>query len=147
MKVPEEFSYSEDHEWTSVDGGKVRIGITDYAQDALGDVVFVELPGVGADVDRGTTFGEVESTKSVLHTLAAACGVTLTNDQTDKEILSMRDKKMLIKVVEEGGFPRMIQPALIVNLELTKIGLSRNISVSSSHQVSGDVTSLETGVT
>ncbi|HEY9559076.1 MAG TPA: glycine cleavage system protein GcvH [Acidimicrobiales bacterium] len=65
MQIPEELRYSADHEWIKVEGGAVRIGITDYAQDALGDVVFVDLPEVGAAVSVGQTMSEVESTKSV----------------------------------------------------------------------------------
>ena len=65
MKVPEDRRYTKDHEWALLDGGRVRIGITDYAQDALGDVVFVQLPAVGTVVEAGGACGEVESTKSV----------------------------------------------------------------------------------
>jgi glycine cleavage system H protein len=65
MNVPGELRYSKDHEWARVEEGNVRVGITDYAQDALGDVVFVELPNVGDHVAVGGSFGEVESTKSV----------------------------------------------------------------------------------
>jgi glycine cleavage system H protein len=65
MNVPAELRYSTDHEWTKVAGSRVRVGITDYAQDALGDVVYVQVPGVGSPVVAGQTFGEVESTKSV----------------------------------------------------------------------------------
>lgn len=65
MNVPEGRRYTKDHEWALSEGGGVRIGITDYAQDALGDVVFVQLPEVGAEVGAGDTIGEVESTKSV----------------------------------------------------------------------------------
>jgi glycine cleavage system H protein len=65
MIVPEELRYSSEHEWARVEGARVRVGITDYAQDALGDVVFVELPEVGKDVESGALLGEVESTKSV----------------------------------------------------------------------------------
>ena len=66
MNVPEELKYSKDHEWAKVeDGGTVRIGITYYAQDALGDVVYVDVPTVGAEVKANDTFSEVESTKSV----------------------------------------------------------------------------------
>ena len=65
MNVPEQLRYSSDHEWVRRDGDVVRIGITDYAQDALGDVVFVQVPEVGASVAAGDSFGEVESTKSV----------------------------------------------------------------------------------
>ena len=65
MLIPDELKYSHDHEWARASGDVVRIGITDYAQDALGDVVFVELPSVGTSVQAGATIGEVESTKSV----------------------------------------------------------------------------------
>ena len=84
MKVPEELSYSEDHEWTRVEGDQIRVGITDYAQDALGDVVFIELPTVGATVERGTAFGEVESTKSVSDLFAPVSGtIAEVNDSLD----------------------------------------------------------------
>lgn len=84
MNTPEDLRYSTDHEWALLlkapdgDAGEstqVRIGITDYAQDALGDVVFVELPTVGQQVDSGGTFGEVESTKSVSDLFAPIAGV------------------------------------------------------------------------
>ena len=65
MNVPEDLRYSTDHEWARTEDGRVRVGITDFAQDTLGDVVFVDLPEVGATVSAGGTFGEVESTKSV----------------------------------------------------------------------------------
>jgi glycine cleavage system H protein len=74
MNVPAELRYSKDHEWAREEDGKVRIGITDYAQDALGDVVFVELPHVGDRVALGGTFGEVESTKSVSELYAPVAG-------------------------------------------------------------------------
>jgi glycine cleavage system H protein len=74
MDIPEDLRYSRDHEWVRVDGGEVRVGITDYAQDALGDVVFVELPEVGATVKRGDSFSEVESTKSVSEIYAPVSG-------------------------------------------------------------------------
>ena len=65
MNIPEELRYSSDHEWARLEDGKVRIGITDFAQDNLGDVVFVQLPEVGTAVQANATFSEVESTKSV----------------------------------------------------------------------------------
>ncbi|MGE3621520.1 MAG: glycine cleavage system protein GcvH [Acidimicrobiia bacterium] len=65
MNIPDDLRYSTDHEWVRVEGGKVRVGITDYAQDALGDVVFVDLPEIGTAADRGASVCEVESTKSV----------------------------------------------------------------------------------
>jgi glycine cleavage system H protein len=74
MDIPEDLRYSADHEWARVEGGDVRVGITDYAQDALGDVVFVDLPEVGATVKKGESFAEVESTKSVSEIYAPLAG-------------------------------------------------------------------------
>ncbi|HVX22867.1 MAG TPA: glycine cleavage system protein GcvH [Acidimicrobiales bacterium] len=80
MLVPDDLRYSTDHEWARATGTTVRVGITDYAQDALGDVVFVELPAVGAQVDAGGPMGEVESTKSVSEVYAPVAGtVTAVN--------------------------------------------------------------------
>jgi len=81
MQIPSELRYSTDHEWARRADGVVRVGITDYAQDALGDVVFVELPKVGTEVDAGSTLGEVESTKSVSEIYAPVAGtVVAVND-------------------------------------------------------------------
>jgi glycine cleavage system H protein len=81
MLIPDDFRYSSDHEWAKASGDVIRIGITDYAQDALGDVVFVDLPKVGAAVDAHGSIGEVESTKSVSEIYAPIGGtVTAVND-------------------------------------------------------------------
>lgn len=77
MNVPEDLRYSSDHEWVRAEGDLVRIGITDYAQDALGDVVYVQLPEVGAVVAAGDSFGEVESTKSVSEIYAPVAGTVV----------------------------------------------------------------------
>ncbi|MGH9047758.1 MAG: glycine cleavage system protein GcvH, partial [Acidimicrobiales bacterium] len=69
--------YSTDHEWARPERGRVRIGITDYAQDALGDVVFVDLPAVGKVVGAGEVVGEVESTKSVSEIYAPVAGTVV----------------------------------------------------------------------
>jgi glycine cleavage system H protein len=74
MNVPDDLRYTADHEWVRVEGGRARVGITDYAQDALGDIVFVQLPEPGAAVTAGTSFGEVESTKSVSDVYAPVTG-------------------------------------------------------------------------
>jgi glycine cleavage system H protein len=74
MDIPADLRYSTDHEWARVEEGRVRIGITDYAQDALGDVVFVEVPEAGTKVERGASFSEVESTKSVSEIYAPVSG-------------------------------------------------------------------------
>ena len=65
MHIPENLKYTSDHEWVMVESDKAKVGITDYAQDALGDVVFVDIPEVGKRVAVGETVTEVESTKSV----------------------------------------------------------------------------------
>jgi glycine cleavage system H protein len=81
MNIPEDLRYSPEHEWLRVDGTHVRIGITDYAQDALGDIVFVDLPAVGTTVESGAQLGEVESTKSVSEIYSPVAGtVTAVND-------------------------------------------------------------------
>ncbi len=81
MNVPEGLRYSSDHEWVAVDGDIARVGITDYAQDALGDVVYVDLPVAGASVAAAGSFGEVESTKSVSELYAPVSGeIAAVND-------------------------------------------------------------------
>jgi glycine cleavage system H protein len=77
MDVPEELRYSTDHEWVRLEGDRVRIGITEYAQDALGDVVFVQVPDVGAVVAAGGGVSEVESTKSVSDIYAPVSGTVV----------------------------------------------------------------------
>jgi glycine cleavage system H protein len=75
MNVPDDLLYSTDHEWIQISGNRARIGITDYAQDALGDVVYVQVPDVGTAVTSGQSFSEVESTKSVSDIYAPVSGV------------------------------------------------------------------------
>jgi len=74
MDYPAQLKYSAEHEWVAVDGTRARIGITDYAQDALGDVVYVNLPAVGTSVVAAATCAEVESTKSVSDIYAPVSG-------------------------------------------------------------------------
>jgi glycine cleavage system H protein len=74
MNVPGDLRYTSDHEWARLEEGRLRIGITDYAQDALGDVVFVSVPEVGSHLEGGVAFGEVESTKSVSDVFAPVSG-------------------------------------------------------------------------
>lgn len=71
---PDDLRYTEEHEWARRDGDLVRVGITHFAQDQLGDVVYVDLPPLGAQVQRGQPFGEVESTKSVADLYAPVSG-------------------------------------------------------------------------
>lgn len=77
MSIPEALRYSSDHEWISVDGSKIRMGITDYAQSALGDVVYVQVPTIGVSVSAGDTMSEVESTKSVSDIYAPVSGTII----------------------------------------------------------------------
>jgi glycine cleavage system H protein len=74
MNIPADLRYSSDHEWVRVEGATATIGITEYAQDALGDVVFVEMPDAGLAVAAGESFSEVESTKSVSDIYAPITG-------------------------------------------------------------------------
>ena len=85
--IPEELKYTEEHEWVQRTGeATVRVGITDYAQEQLGDVVFVQLPELGETVDVGQTLGEVESTKSVSDIYAPLAGeVVARNDSLDQQ--------------------------------------------------------------
>lgn len=73
-EIPADLRYTEAHEWVRVEDDAVVVGITDYAQDQLGDVVYVDLPGPGARVEAGQAFGEVESTKSVSDLYAPVTG-------------------------------------------------------------------------
>jgi glycine cleavage system H protein len=83
-EVPDDLKYTAEHEWARISDGSVRIGITDYAQESLGDVVYVSLPDVGTSVQQGASFGEVESTKSVSDLYAPVTGtVTARNDALD----------------------------------------------------------------
>jgi len=77
VNVPDDRRYTKDHEWARLEDGRVRVGITDFAQDALGDVVFVQLPEPGASLEAGGALGEVESTKSVSDIYAPVSGVVV----------------------------------------------------------------------
>jgi glycine cleavage system H protein len=86
MSVPAELSYTEEHEWVSIDGDIASVGITDYAAQQLGDVVYVSLPAVGSAVTAGDPCGEVESTKSVSDLYSPVDGqVTEVNSELDDD--------------------------------------------------------------
>lgn len=86
MSIPEELRYTADHEWVALDGTTARVGITDYAQRALGDVVYVSVPAPGSRVTAGEPCGEVESTKSVSDLYAPLNGeVTEVNSDIDED--------------------------------------------------------------
>lgn len=91
MDVPEDLRYSTDHEWVRREGDDLRVGITDYARDALGDIVFVSLPEAGATLAAGAVAGEVESTKAVSEIYAPVAGtVSVSNTALadDPEVLN-----------------------------------------------------------
>jgi glycine cleavage system H protein len=79
--TPEELRYTEEHEWVRGDGARMTVGITDYAQDELGDVVYVDLPAAGTRVEKGQPFGEVESTKSVSDLYAPLSGTIVERNE------------------------------------------------------------------
>jgi glycine cleavage system H protein len=85
MQTPDDLRYSQDHEWIRVEGNRARLGITDYAQDALGDVVFIDLPAIGTAVAGGQVISEVESTKSVSEIYSPVTGeiVEVNTDLVD----------------------------------------------------------------
>jgi glycine cleavage system H protein len=97
MEYPENLRYTKEHEWLRLENDDAVVGITDFAQDALGDVVFVELPAVGATVAAGQTFGVVESNKTVSDLFAPVSGrVTAINS-------SLRDEPELVNRDPYGG--------------------------------------------
>ena len=79
---PDDLRYTEEHEWTRAEGQRVTVGITAYAQDALGDVVYVDLPASGTRVEKGQPFGEVESTKSVSDLYAPLTGTIVERNES-----------------------------------------------------------------
>ncbi|MFY4775575.1 glycine cleavage system protein GcvH [Metabacillus sp. RGM 3146] len=84
MSTPKDLRYSEEHEWVKVEGDKVRVGITDFAQSELGDIVFVELPSVGDEIKADEPFGSVESVKTVSELYAPISGkVVEINEDLD----------------------------------------------------------------
>ncbi|AEV20665.1 glycine cleavage system protein GcvH [Geobacillus sp. G4] len=103
MNTPKELRYTKEHEWVRVEGENVRIGITDYAQSELGDIVFVELPEVGAEVTANEPFGSVESVKTVSELYAPISGTVVEvnealNDHPEYVNESPYDKAWMIVV-------------------------------------------------
>ncbi len=89
VNIPEGLKYSREHEWVRVDGQRAYVGITDYAQDELGDIVYVELPEVGAQLKAGETFGTVESVKTVSDLYAPVSGRVV---QVNEELANAPEK-------------------------------------------------------
>ncbi len=119
MNVPEELRYTSDHEWARLEeDGRIRIGITDYAQDALGDVVFVQLPEVGTSYAANDTFSEVESTKSVSDVYAPLAGavVEVNGDLVESPQLLNEDPYgegwiCTIEPVDDGAYAELLDSA------------------------------------
>jgi glycine cleavage system H protein len=125
MNGPEGLRYSKDHEWVAVDGDTARVGITDYAQDALGDVVYVDLPSAGDAVTAAESFGEVESTKSVSELYAPVSGVVaaVNDDLADRPerlnedpygegwivTITMSDASELDTLLDAAGYAALVE--------------------------------------
>src|SRR5215469_11505460 len=107
MAHPARLKYTKEHEWLKVDGNSGQIGITDYAQNSLGDIVFVELPKVGQEITAGQTFGSVESVKAVSDLFAPVSGtVTEINEAlntTPEQVNKDANKTWMIKVTLKDG--------------------------------------------
>ena len=127
MEFPEDLRYSREHEWARLENGRARVGITDFAQDALGDVVYVDLPEPGTAVTAGQAFGEVESTKSVSDVYAPASGTIverngalearpeLVNEQPYGDgwlvAIDLSDPAELDQLLDSGGYEQHVASA------------------------------------
>jgi glycine cleavage system H protein len=105
VQLPGELRYSADHEWVRMEGGSARIGITDYAQDQLGDVVYVELPSVGIRVEQGGVFATVESVKSV-----SECIMPLAGEITAVNAFLANDPAVLNRSPYGEGWMVLVKP-------------------------------------
>jgi glycine cleavage system H protein len=126
VEFPEDLRYTKEHEWARPEGdGRVRMGITDFAQDALGDVVYVDLPEVGAAVTADTPLGEVESTKSVSDVYSPVSGVVvernpsvidrpeLVNEQPYGDgwliVIEVADEQVVQDLMDAGAYRAFIE--------------------------------------
>jgi glycine cleavage system H protein len=125
VEFPEDLRYTKEHEWARADGARVRVGITDFAQDALGDVVYVDLPEVGAEVTASQAFGEVESTKSVSDVFSPLSGTIvernpllderpeLVNEQPYGDgwliVIEVADPGMIEQLLDAAGYQAFIE--------------------------------------
>ena len=115
FEVPEDCGYTDSHEWARRDDGTVRVGITDFAQDELGDIVFVELPAVGDSIEAGETFGLVESIKAVSDLYAPVSGeVTAVNDDMELAPEAVNDdpygEGWLLEVETDADLESLLSP-------------------------------------
>lgn len=125
MNTPKDLRYSEEHEWVKLEGENVRIGITDFAQDELGDIVFVELPEIGDEVQADEPFGSVESVKTVSELYAPISGkIVEINEELDDSpeyvnespyekawmvVVEPSDASEMDKLMNAEDYERMIQ--------------------------------------
>ena len=125
MSTPEELRYSKEHEWVKVEGATARIGITDFAQAELGDIVFVELPEEGDDISTGDSFGSVESVKTVSELYAPVSGsIVAVNEELEDspELVNespyegawmlkveLSDESELDKLLDAAGYQAVIE--------------------------------------
>jgi glycine cleavage system H protein len=115
---PENFKYTKDHEWVAVDGDVGTVGITDYAQKELGDIVFVELPEVGQELKAGETLGNIESVKAVSELFSPLTGVVLEVNETLEEQAELVNQEphgagwiVRIKIAEPGELDELMDAA------------------------------------
>ena len=124
MATPKEFKYSEDHEWVKFEDGKATIGITEFAQSELGDIVFVELPAEGDEITTGESFGSVESVKTVSELYAPLSGTVveineeledspeLVNESPYEEawmvVIELSDESQLDKLLDADAYEEMV---------------------------------------
>ena len=115
MSYPQDYKYTKEHEWVKIEGDTGTIGITDYAQNSLGDIVFVELPKIGATLEKGKTFGTIESVKAVSDIYAPVSGtVTAINEELTKSperINSDAHGAWIVKVKLTGGTDGLLSAA------------------------------------
>jgi glycine cleavage system H protein len=125
MEFPDRLRYTKEHEWVAVDGARGRVGITDFAQDALGDVVFVQLPDVGANVSAMSSIAEVESTKSVSDIYAPVSGTVAevnaglesTPEQLNQDpygdgwifVIEMSDAAQVDSLLDAAAYRRLVE--------------------------------------
>ncbi len=125
MEFPDQLRYTKEHEWVAVDGARGRVGITDFAQDALGDVVFVQLPDVGANVSAMSSIAEVESTKSVSDIYAPVSGTVVevnaalesTPEQLNQDpygdgwifVIEMSDAAQVDSLLDAAAYRRLVE--------------------------------------
>lgn len=106
LKFPDDIRYAKDHEWARQDGEKIRVGITDYAQDQLGDITFIELPEVGAGFQKGQQFGTLESTKAVADLFMPVGGEILAINEVLRE-----QPELVNQEPYAGGWIADVKPA------------------------------------